>query len=86
MLWKVQESKNSLVKVISHLAFLRLLCFEVKKKILLLNLPIKCMTKSRLFSMEAPTQREILGHSGVCVSKESLACGSFVTSQHMLQK
>lgn len=36
--------------------------------------------------MEAPTQREILGHSGVCVSKESLACGSFVTSQHMLQK
>lgn len=82
--------KILLLKTYSHLVFLRLLSFPSYKRKqspkFLLNLPIKCITKSRLFSMEAPTQRETLGYNRVCVSEESLTCGSSVTIRSMLQK
>lgn len=85
-----RKVKILLLKTYSHLVFLRLLSFPSNKRKqspkFLLNLPIKCITKSKLFSMEAPTRRAILGESRVCVSEEPLACGSLVTIRSMLQK
>lgn len=70
-----------LIKIIVAFGFLAITAFSNWKRkqspTFSLNLPIKYITQSRFFSMEAPIQREILGYSRIGGSKESLACGSF---------